>query len=148
MRSLRFAIVVLVVLAGTQRTEASCTLSATPVAFGLYDVFQVGPTDSTGTIAYRCNNNDHGIRIVISAGTSGTFANRTLKNGTENLLYNLFYGGFSQAWGDGTGGTTTYFENNPPNKVDVVLTIYGRIPGGQDVGIGSYADTVVVTLEY
>jgi spore coat protein U-like protein len=26
--------------------------------------------------------------------------------------------------------------------------VYGRIPAGQDVGIGSYTDTVVVTLEY
>ncbi|MBK5297737.1 MAG: spore coat protein U domain-containing protein [Vicinamibacteria bacterium] len=51
-------------------------------------------------------------------------------------------------WGDGTGGTTTYFENNPPNNKDVVLTVYGRITAGQDVGVGSYTDTVVVTLEY
>jgi len=148
MTCLRLAVVALVLLGGAQRTEASCTLSATPVAFGPYDVFQVGPTDSTGTITYRCNNNDHGIRIAISTGTSGTFTNRTLKNGSENLQYNLFYGGFAQVWGDGTGGTTTYFQHNPPNNQNVVVTVYGRTPAGQDVGIGSYADTVVVTLEY
>lgn len=148
MTGVRFVLVALAVLAGAQQTEAACTLSATAVAFGAYDVYQVGPTDSTGTITYRCGNSDHNIRIAISTGTSGTFTNRTLKNGSENLLYNLFYGGFTQVWGDGTGSTTTYFENNPPNNVDVVLTVYGRIPAGQDVGIGSYTDTVVVTLEY
>lgn len=148
MTCLRVVIVALVLLGGAQRTEAACTLSATGVAFGPYDVFQVGPTDSTGTITYRCNNNDHGIRIAISTGTSGTFTNRTLRNGSETLLYNLFYGGFAQVWGDGTGGTTTYFQHNPPNKQDVVITVYGRAPAVQDVGIGSYADTVVVTLEY
>jgi spore coat protein U-like protein len=26
--------------------------------------------------------------------------------------------------------------------------VYGRITAGQDVGVGSYTDTVVVTLEY
>ena len=144
----RFVIVLLVMIVGATRAEAACTLSATAVAFGTYDVFQVGPADSTGTITYRCGNSDHNIRVAISAGTSGTFNNRTLKRGSENLLYNLFYGGFTQVWGDGTGGTTTYFLNNPPNGKDVVLTVYGRITAGQDVGVGSYSDTVVVTLEY
>jgi spore coat protein U-like protein len=148
MSGMRLVIVGLVMLAGTQRAEAACTVSATAVAFGTYDVFQVGPTDSTGTITYRCSNNDHNIRIAISSGTSGTFTNRTLKAGSESLQYNLFYGGLTQVWGDGTGSTTTYFLNNPPNNKDVVLTVYGRIPAGQDVAIGSYADTVVVTLEY
>jgi spore coat protein U-like protein len=141
------AAVVSVVL-GSARAEAACTLSATPMAFGAYNVFQAGPDDSTGTITYRCGNNDHNIRISISAGTSGTFANRTLKNGLETLQYNLFYGGFTQVWGDGTSGTTTYFENNPPNGKDVVLTVYGRIAADQDVAIGNYTDTVVVTLNY
>ena len=141
------ALVAFLLCAGAERAEAACTLSATAVAFGTYDVFQAGPTDSTGTITYRCGNSDHDIRIAISAG-SGTFSNRTLKRVSENLVYNLFYGGFTQVWGDGTGGTTTYFENNPPNNKDVVLTVYGRITAGQDVSVGNYTDTVVVTLEY
>jgi spore coat protein U-like protein len=29
-----------------------------------------------------------------------------------------------------------------------VLTIYGRIPAGQEVLAGRYADTVVATLEF
>ena len=147
MSRMRALIVALVLCAGAQQAEAACTLSATAVAFGTYDVFQAGPTDSTGTITYRCGNTDHNIRIAISAG-SGTFANRTLKRVSENLLYNLFYGGFTQVWGDGTSGTTTYFLNNPPNGKDVVLTVYGRITAGQDVSVGDYTDTVVVTLEY
>ena len=147
MSRMRLLFVTLVLCGSAQQADAACTLSATAVAFGTYDVFQAGPTDSTGTITYRCGNNDRNIRIAISAG-SGTFANRTLKQVTENMLYNLFYGGFTQVWGDGTGGTTTYFENNPPNNKDVVLTVYGRITAGQDVSVGNYTDTVVVTLEY
>lgn len=140
-------VVVLALCGSAQQVEAACTLSARAVAFGTYDVFQASPTDSTGTITYRCGN-EFGIRIAISTGTSGTFVNRTLKNGGENLLYNLFYGGFTQVWGDGSGGTTTYFLYNVPNNKDVVLTVYGRITAAQDVAIGSYTDTVVVTLEY
>ena len=29
-----------------------------------------------------------------------------------------------------------------------MLTVYGRITAGQDVSVGNYTDTVVVTLEY
>ena len=148
MRRMRWTIALLVMMVGAPKAEAACTVTATAVAFGSYDVFAAGPTDSTGTIIYRCAASDHDIRIAISAGTSGTFANRTLKTGSENLLYNLFYGGFTQVWGDGSGGTTTYYIKNPPNNLDVTLVVFGRITAGQDVGIGSYTDTVVVTLEY
>ncbi len=147
MNALRMLAVALAMWAGAESAEAACTLSATGVAFGTYDVFQVSPTDSTGSITYRCGN-DRGIRIAISSGRSGTYVNRTLTQGAENLLYNLFYGGFSQVWGDGSGGTTTYYAANPPKNRDVVLTVYGRLAAAQDVAIGSYTDTVVVTLEY
>ena len=50
-------------------------------------------------------------------------------------------------WGDGSGGTTTYFIKNPPNNQDVMLVVFGRITAAQDVGVGNYTDTVVVTLE-
>ena len=73
MSGVRWAIVLLLVVVGAPKAEAACTLSATAVAFGTYDVFQVGPSDSTGTITYRCGNSDHDIRIAISTGTSGNF---------------------------------------------------------------------------
>ncbi len=78
------AAVVCVVL-GSARAEAACTFSATPMAFGAYYVFQASPDDATGTITYRCGLNDRNIRISISTGTSGTYTNRTLKNGAETL---------------------------------------------------------------
>ena len=121
----------LLVTFGAAKAEAACTLSATAVAFGTYDVFQAGPDDSTGTITYRCGNGDRNIRIAISAGTGGTFANRTLKTGSENLLYNLYLGGFTQVWGDGTGGTTTYFENNPPTTRTSCSRCTAALPPGR-----------------
>lgn len=147
--ALRVAAAACLLLALAARVDAACTLSSTSIGFGTYDVFQAGPTDSTGTVTYRCDNRDHGIRITISAGSSGTFTSRTLQNGAETMAYNLFLdAGFTQVWGDGTGGTTTYFLHNPPNRTDVQVPVYSRIPAGQDVAVGNYSDTVVVTLEY
>jgi spore coat protein U-like protein len=149
MISLRGVAAACLLLAAATRADAACTLSSTTISFGTYDVFQAGPTDSTGTITYRCDNKDRNVRITISAGSSGTFTSRMLRNSAETMAYNLFLNaGFTQVWGDGTGGTTAYFLHNPPNKKDVAVTVYSRIPGGQDVPVGNYSDTVVVTLEY
>ena len=138
-----------ILLGSAASAEAACTLSATSVTFGTYDVFQTSPSDSTGTITFRCGTSDKDIRITISAGSSSTFTLRTLRQSSENLGYNLFSDAArTQVWGDGTGGTWTYFLHNPQNNREMVLTVYGRISAGQDAAVGTYADTVVVTLEY
>ena len=130
------------------RLEASCTVSSTGVSFGVYDVFSAAPTDTTGTITFRCANSDKNVRVSISRGASPTFTPRTLQNGAETLAYNLFLDAtFAAIWGDDTGGTATYFNKNPPNA-NVNVTIFARIPALQDVSIGAYTDTVVVTIDY
>jgi len=130
--------------------HADCSVSPGSIAFGAYDVFNPSPTDSTGTIAYMCGQRDKDIRITISPGSSGTYAARELRNGPERLAYNLYMdGAFTQAWGDGSGGTSFFFIKNPqPNNVWLNLTVFARLPPGQDVATGTYSDTVVVTVEY
>ena len=130
--------------------EGACSVSASGVAFGTYDVFQATPTDSTGTITFRCGGQDKNILITISRGSSPTFNPRLLQTTSDVLLYNLYRdAALTQIWGDGGGGTTTYFNHNPqPNDQDIVLPVFGRIPAGQDASVGVYSDTVVVTIEY
>ena len=145
----RLVLAAALVGAGATGVEAACTISASGVSFGAYDVFSASPTDSTGSVTYRCGNSDKDITITISKGSSATFSPRTLKQGSESLNYNLFRdAGYTLIWGDGTSGTSTYFIKNPPNSADVVLTVYARTPAAQDVSAGSYSDSVVVTIEY
>jgi spore coat protein U-like protein len=140
------AVVALVSAAG--RAEGACTVSTTGASFGTYDVFNTSANASTGTITYRCGNSDKDILITLSKGSSSTFTTRTLTNGTEVLEYNLYRDAtFSSIWGDGTSGTATYTIRNPPNQ-DVILTVYGRVPALQDVATGSYADAVIVTINF
>jgi spore coat protein U-like protein len=149
MRALGLVFVAAGLALGASRAEAACTLSASGVAFGSYNVFDTSPTDSTGSITYRCGNTDKNITITISRGSSPTFAPRTLKQGSEPLSYNLFRdSGYTLIWGDGSSGTSTYFNKNPANNQDIVLPVYARVPAGQDVSLGSYTDSVVVTIEY
>jgi spore coat protein U-like protein len=145
----RLALAAALVAGGATGVEAACTISATGVSFGAYDVYNVSSTDSTGSVTYRCGNTDKDITITISKGSSSTFSPRTLKKVSESLNYNLFRdAGYTLIWGDGTLGTSTYFLRNPPNNTDVVLTVYARTPAAQDVSAGSYSDSVVVTIEY
>lgn len=142
-------IVAVLLLAFAGRAEAACTISTTPVNFGSYDVFNTSATPANGTITYRCGAADHNITISISTGSSGSFANRTMKKITENLTYNLYLDtAFATVWGDGSGTTGQYSIKNPPNGTDVPLTVYGRVPALQDVSVGSYSDTVIATINF
>jgi spore coat protein U-like protein len=124
---------------------AACTVSATSVSFGTYNVFATTPLDSTGSVTYRCGN-DRDIQVLLDRGGAGSFQRRMLK-GSEALQYNLYLDPARVTiWGDGTGGTSVYVDRNPPNNRDVTVTIYGRVPAGQDVSAGSYTNLVTVTI--
>jgi spore coat protein U domain-containing protein, fimbrial subunit CupE1/2/3/6 len=141
--------VLALVLALSARAEGACTVSATGVNFGTYNVFTASDNTSTGTVTYQCGNAGHNIEITISTGSSATYLPRTLKRGPEALGYNLYLdAAFGSIWGDGGSGTATYTIRNPPNNTNVSLTVYGRIPAQQDVAAGSYSDTVMVTVNF
>ena len=144
-----WSIVACAVLGLAPRVEAACTVSASGINFGSYSVFAPGAATSTGVVTYHCGNTDKNIAITLSAGSSGSFTTRTLKQGTDALNYNLYTdAALTKIWGDGTVGTDTYTKGNPANNVDVNVTIYGRLPPQQDVRVGSYTDTIVVTVNF
>jgi len=90
-----------------------------------------------------------GIVLRRPAGSRGAFTTRTLKQGTNALNYNLYTDpALTLIWGDGTGGTNTYTKGNPPNSVDVNVTIYGRVPPLQDARVGAYTDSIVATINF
>ena len=129
--------------------QATCTISVTSVNFGSYNVFGGSATDSTGTITVNCNNTAHNISVTLSKGASSTYNPRTMLRGAEALSYNLFRDAArSSIWGDGTASTSTYTDNNPPNATNITLTVYGRVPAGQDVSAGSYSDTVAAVINF
>lgn len=124
-------------------------VSVTGVNFGSYDVFNPSPTAATGLITFRCTGSGgtNLMTMTFNAG-SGTFANRTLVSGANSLGYNLYLDSSnSQIWGDGTSGTS-FFSIDPTNSGRRTVTIYGTIPAGQDVGVGSYTDTITVTMNF
>lgn len=144
------ALLPLFALAPRAEGVLTCTFgSITGVNFGSYDVFNPGPTKGTGTISYSCKKTGGVRNVTMSLSTgSGTFANRTLRTGSNVLNYNLYPDAAnSQVWGDGTGTTYLYTTDPVDNRL-YTLTVYGTIPAGQDVGVGSYTDTITVTMNF
>jgi spore coat protein U-like protein len=133
----------------------SCSVSATALAFGSYDPSSATARDSTGTITVTCTATLLGISaswdILLSTGSSGSFTPRRLFNGGNSMQYNLYTNAArTQVWGDGTGGTANVSDSQlvAVGTTPYSYTTYGRIPALQNLGPGTYTDTITVTLNY
>jgi spore coat protein U-like protein len=136
----------------------SCVASSTSTAFGIYNPLSATPTYANGDVQVTCTLLSGGattLNLVSSYGTgaSGTYTMRTMISGANKLNYNLFFdAAYTSIRGNGTGGSATggaTLNLTPANPTGTASgTIYGRIPAGQDVAAGSYADTIVVTITY
>jgi len=140
---------------------ASCLVSAGAIGFGTYDPLLPAHDDSSTTIVVTCSYTGPaasevvGYTLSLSAGT-GSYAARTLLRGTSVMTYNLHASpsrDASSIWGDGTGGSVTVSASLPvltsSNPVRLVNhTVYGRIPARQDLPVGTYVASVLLTMTY
>ncbi|NOJ82976.1 spore coat protein U domain-containing protein [Myxococcus xanthus] len=130
---------------------AVCQIRSTMgVSFGTYLTTDLLPRDSAGSITYRCEGQLTPITIDFSAGSSGNPLARSMAGpGAHRLEYNLYVDATRLiVWGNGTSGTGRYGPVVPLFGVDVTVPIYGRIPAGQAIPVGAYADTVVMTVTF
>lgn len=125
---------------------ANCVLTAGSVAFGTYDPLVANdttPLDQTGTFTIRCVK---GVTADVGLDDGVNGARQMSDGGTELLGYELYQdGGRTTAWTASGAGRYSY---TAANRSATTLTIYGRIPAGQDVAAGSYTDTVVASAEF
>ena len=140
-------------LSVTASITNGCTVSATTaLAFGAY---VSGPgnaaKDGTGTVSTTCttgasNTVTLGQGANAAVGSTDAAPLRQMADvGANRLAYSLFQdAGRTSVWGNtagtGVGGTGT--------GAEVQLTVFGRIPAGQNKPAGSYADTVVATVTF
>ena len=132
-------------VAATSSAQAapSCkNLAVTALAFGTYDAYNATPTDSAGTISYSCPPPTTPT-VTIDAGQA--FANgrrrMTLAAGTDWLSYDIFV----------DAARNTVWSSTPvsvPAGNSVSVPYYARAFALQDVSVGSYSDTLVVTFNF
>jgi spore coat protein U-like protein len=131
----------------------SCVMTTAPIVFGAYAPAFANlsaPLDATGSVSVTCTS---GATTMITldqgahdGGGSPAIPQRRMLSGTVDFLsYGLFSGSVTGSiWANtvatGVGGTG--------NGAQQTLTVYGRIPAGQNVPAGSYQDTVTATVTY
>ena len=126
----------------TASVAATCSISASTLAFGAYTGVV---NNATTTLSVYCTNTTP-YNVGLDAGLSGgTVTTRAMKSGANTLAYWLYsdtnrtvnWGNTTGSWvgGTGTGSAQT-------------LTVYGQIPAGEPMFIGSYSDTITATVTY
>jgi len=136
----------------------NCTVSASSLAFGLYNPMNTVATTSAGNLLITCSGSGSGsvsvtTAVTFSTGLSGTYATRKMFSGGNALNYNIYWStAYTQIMGDGSGGsfagTAGPFTVFAGASTPVTGTMYGRIPAQQDAMPGTYVDTVLVTVTY
>ena len=131
-----------------------CVVSAQAVNFGNYSTRNLAPTEGTGNIQVACSGavgQSVSYSIQLSSGTSGSFLTRRMGGGAGTLNYNLYVDPTRTAvWGDGGAGSTTISDSYVLTAVtnNRNYPVYGRLAAGQNAAIGSYVDSITVTVNF
>jgi spore coat protein U-like protein len=136
-------------LSVTATVVANCSIDTTTVAFGNYDpavAHASSPLDGTGTVTITCTKGTTST-VGLDVGSNASGSTRRMSNGSDFLSYELYQnGGRTVVWGN--SGGDLHAPGAAPSSAPRAITVYGRVTGGQDVGVGSYADTVVATVTF
>lgn len=138
----------------TVTVTASCAVSVTDMDFDDIATRDTGSAeDATATVTVACTADapyEVGFDLGANEAVSGTAPAR-LNNaaaGADNpyLTYGLYTDpGHADAWGDDIGVDTV---PGTGDGDDQTLTVYGLIDAAQEVSLGDYSDTVIVSVWY
>jgi spore coat protein U-like protein len=130
----------------------ACTMSTGDLAFANFDPSSGNNVDGAASITSTCTSGGGAI-ITLGEGSNpdgtstGTVPVRQMADGAARLKYHLYV----------DTDRITILGNTPATGVNangtgsaVTTTVYGRIIGSENVGVGAgtYADSVALTLTY
>jgi len=131
--------------------EPTCLLASNGgwrLDFGVYDPMSDQPREQQMDLHVRCTAGVT-FHVTLSEGEHYGDGGRRMRHesadGEQALSYHLRHGGFS-----GPEWTETEYPASTLSTsahTEYAYTVYGRIPAGQDVPIGRYADIVLVNVE-
>lgn len=130
---------------------SNCRLTVAPLVFGDYDplgVHQANVLDASTEVRLVCSR-DSRATLSLDGGLNAQGPDaRRLSNQGSHLLYQIFQDPTrTQPWGEGVNARTlSQFDAGfaEPERI----TIYGRIPAGQQVLAGSYSDLVTAKVDF
>ncbi|NOU21643.1 MAG: spore coat protein U domain-containing protein [Methyloglobulus sp.] len=137
----------------TTQVIGSCSITATPLAFGNINVLPNVNIDNQSTLNATCTNGTPyviGLNAGVSSGATVTARKMTrLSGGSQTIQYRLFSDSARLVnWGN--GATVTNGEKaGTGSGVAQPIIVYGRIPPGQNLAPAAiYNDTITATINY
>ncbi|GAB3630570.1 hypothetical protein GCM10027419_54270 [Pandoraea terrae] len=120
--------------------------SSSGINFGSYDPLSGTPVSGAATVQVACDKN---ATVTLSIDGQSGLGPRQMTGATDVLSYQLYTDAAMRTiWGDGTGGTQTVTLTLQGSPRFGLFTIYGQVPGGQDVSVGTYNATLIMTLSF
>ena len=145
-------------LAVQAQVNANCTISTSMVDFGSYDPVVTNAASAktgSGAVTVACTKGS-APTIGLGLGSNASGSARRMTNGTDMLSYELYLppnatpgtacGALTTIWG--TSGANLFTPTSPANTAGRTFNVCGSIAGGQNVGVGTYSDTVVATVNF
>lgn len=143
-------------LAVSASVAANCTITTSPVAFGVYDTVSGAAVNATGGVSIACTKGA-ATTVTLGLGANAAGSVRQMKDATTNVLgYELYqqpgttpgaactFSG--TVWG--TTGAGIFTPAAAPSKAVRAYNVCGVVTAGQDVPAGTYNDTVVATVNF
>jgi spore coat protein U-like protein len=137
-------------LAVSASVTANCVITAGTLPFGAYDPVVANAAadlNGAGTFTVACTKNAASVWIGMNTGANASGAQRRMKDaGTDYLNYELYSdAGRTTVWGNTQATGLAY---SSTGKAPATINVYGRVPQNQDVAVGAYTDTVVMTVNF
>jgi spore coat protein U-like protein len=125
-------------VSASAQIDHNCLIVANDLDFGSAGLI-TSPIDAASGLDVTCTPGT-GYAIAIGGGLHLDNGQRRMSSGSDYVVYELYEDpGRGQVWGSMSGmgdGTTDQ------------IPVYGRVPAPQSPAVGSYSDTVVVTISY
>ena len=153
------------ILSVSATINPNCTISTNGLSFGQYESLRANataPLNAAGSVSIACTKGS-APRITLDLGQNPSGPRRQMAlatagaPGTDRLYYELYqppnaapgtgcsFPG-SVAWGPAPG--QAFVPSPPANRAARTYSVCGTVPAGQGVSVGSYADTVVATVNF
>ena len=123
----------------TGTVQPLCSLNViTNINFGAYN--STNAVTSVGELGINCNSNTN-VTINIDGGMNNSSSVRRMISGSDFLTYEVYQDSAMQnIFNTQTISNVSGTQSN--------VSVYGKIPPGQNVTSGTYNDTLNVTLAY
>lgn len=135
----------------------NCTCSASVATFnvGTYAPFSGNAISNNANVSVTCSALVAGLNVSyavsLNKGSSNSYTTRTMKFSSWNLNYNIYTTSTrTTVWGDGTSGTGTISDSYSLSLLSTTRTypMYAYIPASQNVGAGTYTDSITATVTF